>query len=211
MKATIRLLIVVLALIGAGALAAGAWLIRGGINAKQQPGAVETSLARRLRAAAIPRSARRTANPVQLTPDVLEAGMAHFANHCASCHGNDGGADTDMARGLYPKVPDMRLAATQSLSDGELFYIIENGVKLTGMPAWATGTREGEEASWVLVHFIRHLPKITDAELEKMKAMNPKSSDEWREEEEARRFLEGDSDAAPPPAAPPHKHGGQKQ
>jgi mono/diheme cytochrome c family protein len=211
MKALIRLIIVMLAVVGASALVAGAWLMRGGINSKQQPGAVETALARRLRAAAIPTSARRTANPVRATPEVLEAGMAHFANHCASCHGNDGGAETDMARGLYPKVPDMRLAATQSLSDGELFYIIENGVKLTGMPAWATGTTEGEEASWVLVHFIRHLPKITDAELETMKGMNPKSSDEWREEEAARRFLEGGSDPAPAPIAPPHKHGGQQQ
>src|SRR5262245_64727714 len=71
MKAAIRLLTVVLALVGAGALVAGAWLMRGGINAKQQPGAVETSLARRLRAAAIPRNARPTATPVQLTPGVL--------------------------------------------------------------------------------------------------------------------------------------------
>src|SRR5687767_4752630 len=161
--------------------------MRGGINSQQQPGAVETAIARRLRAAAIPSGARQAKNPVQATPEVLEEGMAHFADHCASCHGNDGGADTAIARGLYPKVPDMRLAETQGLSDGELFYIIENGVRLTGMPAWGTGTPEGVEASWKLVHFIRQLPKITEADVEKMKALNPKSADEWREEEEARR------------------------
>ena len=208
MKALFKLLIVVLALVGASALAAGIWFMRGGINSKQQPGAVETALARRLRAAAIPSSARRAANPVRATPDVMEAGMAHFADHCASCHGNDGGADTEMARGLYPKVPDMRLADTQGLSDGELFYIIENGVRLTGMPAWGNGTPEGIEASWALVHFIRQLPKLTEAELEKMRTLNPKSADEWREEEDARKFLEGGSDPTPAPPAPRHKHGG---
>jgi mono/diheme cytochrome c family protein len=199
--------VAVFALVGACALAAGVWFMNGGINAQQQPGPTETTIARRLRAAAIPDRARKAGNPVRLTSDVLEAGMAHFADHCASCHGNDGGADTEMARGLYPKVPDMRKPDTQSLSDGELFYIIENGVRLTGMPAWGTGTKEGADASWALVHFIRHLPDLTETELEKMKAMNPKSADEWREEEEARRFLEG-GEPSPKPSAGAHKHGG---
>jgi mono/diheme cytochrome c family protein len=201
-------IVAVFALVGACALGAGVWFMNGGINAKQQPGPTETTIARRLRSAAIPDRAKKTGNPVRLTSDVLESGMAHFADHCASCHGNDGGADVEMARGLYPKVPDMRKSDTQGLSDGELFYIIENGVRLTGMPAWGTGTPEGEEASWALVHFIRHLPDLTDAELEKMKAMNPKSADEWREEEEARRFLEGGDPSPKKPAAGPHKHGG---
>lgn len=110
-----------------------------------------------------------------------------------------------MGRGLYPRVPDMRLAATQSLSDGELFYIIENGVRLTGMAAWGNGTPESEAASWRLLHFIRHLPQLTDAELEEMQELNPKTADEWREEEQTRKFLEGD--AEPPRAAPAHGHG----
>ena len=208
MKALLKVLVVLFALVGAGALAIGVWFMRGGINARQQPGEFETTVARKLRASAIPDRARKAGNPVRQTAEVLEAGMAHFADHCASCHGNDGGADTEMARGLYPKVPDMRKPETQSLSDGELFYIIENGVRLTGMPAWGTGTPEGEQASWALVHFIRRLPDLTDAELEKMKTLNPKSAEEWREEEEARRFLEGGSEPAPKPSAGAHKHGG---
>jgi mono/diheme cytochrome c family protein len=207
LKVFFKVVVVLLALAGAGALAAGMWFMSGGINSKQQPGSIETTVARKLRAAAIPDRARKTVNPVRVTPEVLESGLAHFADHCASCHGNDGGADTEMARGLYPKVPDMRKPDTQSLSDGELFYIIENGVRLTGMPAWGTGTPEGEQASWALVHFIRHLPQLTDAELEEMKAMNPRSADEWREEEEARRFLEGGSEPPSKPAAG-HRHGG---
>jgi mono/diheme cytochrome c family protein len=206
LKLLSRFVTLVLAVVGLIALAAGGYFVSGGINSKQQPSVIETTVARRLRTAVIPDRAKKLTNPVTMTPDVLQAGMAHFADHCASCHANDGSADTEMGRGLYPKVPDMRQAPTQSLSDGELFYIIENGVRLTGMPAWGTGTREGADASWTLVHFIRHLPKITEEEIEQMKGMNPKSPDEWREEEEARRFLDGDTPKGPP--APTHKHGG---
>ena len=66
-----------------------------------------------------------------------------------------------MGRNFYPKAPDMRLPRTQQLSDGEIFYFIENGVRLTGMPGWSTGTPEGEKSSWQLVHFIRRLSALT--------------------------------------------------
>ena len=119
----------------------------------------------------------------------IRDGMAHFADHCATCHANDGSGDTEMGRGLYPKAPDMRLPATQQLSDGELFYIIEHGIRFTGMPGWRTGTPEGEASSWHLVHFIRHLPALTPAELDTMKARNPRSPEEIRFEIEEERFL----------------------
>ena len=78
-----------------------------------------------------------------------------------------------MGRAFYPKSPDMRLPRTQNLSDGEIFYFIENGIRLTGMPGWSTGTPEGERSSWQLVHFIRHLPTLTDSERTEMESMNP--------------------------------------
>ena len=92
----------------------------------------------------------------------------------------------------------MRGAATQNLTDGQLFYIIENGIRLTGMPAWATGTKAGEESSWRLVHFIRRLPQITSQELEEMEAMNPRPPAEIRQEIEEERFLQG-GDVPPAP------------
>jgi mono/diheme cytochrome c family protein len=87
----------------------------------------------------------------------------------------------------------MRLAATQALSDGELFYIIENGIRLTGMPGWGTGTPEGEAESWELVHFIRELPRLTAEDIAAMEAMNPRSLEEIRLELEEERFLRGDA------------------
>jgi mono/diheme cytochrome c family protein len=191
MRRVLMLLIGVLALAGLAVAIGGAWLLSRGISARPEPPALEAAMAHRLRALAIPAAAMQRPNPVASDPKVIVDGLAHFADHCASCHGNDGGGQTTMGRGLYPRAPDLRLPGTQQLSDGMLFYIIENGVKLTGMPAWGNGTAESEADSWKLVHFIRHLPALTEAERLQMEALNPKSDDEWRETEEEKRFLEG--------------------
>jgi hypothetical protein len=112
-----------------------------------------------------------------------------------------------MGKNLYPPAPDMRLPATQQLTDGELFYIIQNGVRLTGMPAWGTGTSHDEEDSWKLVHFIRHLPQLTLEEKRDIEKLNPKSADELREEEEEEKFLRGeDSHETSHEASPEHHH-----
>lgn len=66
-----------------------------------------------------------------------------------------------MGRSLFPPAPDMRRALTQELSDGALWYAIEQGVPFTGMPAWPNGIEEGARESWELVLFIRHLPEVT--------------------------------------------------
>jgi mono/diheme cytochrome c family protein len=208
MKRLGKTILFALALVGAGAIIVGAWLAAGGISARSEPSSAEALVARRLRSLAIPRAAHVRQNPVAQSREALREGMTHFADHCAVCHANDGSGDTEMGRGLYPRAPDMRKDATQGLSDGEVFYIIENGVRLTGMPAWGTSTAEGEQASWHLVQFVRHLPKLTEDELADMRAMNPKSADEWRQEEEARRFLEGGTGTATKPAPTRHKHPG---
>jgi mono/diheme cytochrome c family protein len=179
-----------------------AWLIVGkGFSAKAEPTFLEAFVARRVRSLATPRSDRDAKNPVMNSSEVLSEAMAHFADHCATCHGNDGSGDTAIGRGLYPKPPDMRAAGTQNLTDGELFYIIHNGIRLTGMPAFGQGSPDEDIDSWKLVHFIRHLPSITSDEIEKMEGMNPKSPHELEEDEAIRRFLAGE-DVQPPG----HKH-----
>ncbi len=175
--------IVVLAVVGL------AVALRGGLSARSTPSALEARLARALRSWAIPADARRATNPIPASPGVLEEGLAHFADHCASCHANDGSGDTAMGRGLYPRAPDLRRRDTQGLTDGELFYIIEDGVRFTGMPAW--GGRGTAEGSWHLVHFVRHLPALTDEEKARMEALNPKSPDEWRALQDEDAFLRG--------------------
>jgi len=111
----------------AGAAACVALVLQHGFSAREQPTAIEAFVARRLRRLAIPQSARGAPNPIPATPEVLADARAHFADHCAICHANDGSGDTEIGKGLYPKAPDMREPNTQSLSDGELFYIIHIG------------------------------------------------------------------------------------
>jgi len=200
----IGLLVILLVLIVGAVATAGAYVLSRGFSARDEPTAVEAFVARRLRHMGIPSRARGLANPVPPGPEVTGRAMAHFADHCASCHGNDGRGDTLIGRGLYPKPPNMTQSGTQQLSDGELYYIIENGVRLTGMPAFGeeAGNDENKE-SWELVHFIRHLPTITDEELAAMKNMNPKSPMELEREERIRRFLQGDDSQTP---ANSHEH-----
>jgi hypothetical protein len=96
----------------------------------------------------------------------------------------------------------MRRPETQQLTDGELFYIIQNGVRLTGMPGWGP-TEQGkpgdhdEAASWKLVHFIRHLPRVSFEEKKEMEKLNPKGPEDLKEEQEEERFLKGEDTNAP--------------
>ena len=176
-----------------------------GLSARATPGPIESAVARRLRAWAVPGDYRELANPVLLNDESIRSGMAHFADHCATCHANNGSGDVEMGNGLFPPAPDMRAATTQELSDSELFYIIEHGVRFTGMPAWGTGTLEGEESSWHLVNFIRRLPDLTEEEIAEMEGMNPRPPAEVRQEIEAERFLRGE-DPAPRQPSQPHVH-----
>ena len=116
-------------------IAVAAWSVLGrGVSTRIPPGALETWFARVVRGLA--RDELRDVRSPAITADETGAARAHWADHCALCHGNDGRGDTPIGRALYPPSPDMRAAETQHLTDGQLYGIIENGVRLTGMPAW---------------------------------------------------------------------------
>jgi mono/diheme cytochrome c family protein len=181
-----------LVLAGAILATATAYMLSRGFSARSEPTRVETFLARELRHMAVPSAARQMTNPVAAGSEVLSEAMEHFADHCAFCHSNDGSGNNPIGKGLYPRAPDMRQADTQNLSDGELYYIIHNGVQFTGMPAFgADNPNRQDEDSWKLVRFVRHLPQLTDDELARMKEMNPKTPADLKEEEEIQKFLEG--------------------
>ena len=192
--------------IGAG-IAYGASMLRHGFSARDEPTKVEAILARAMRRYAVPADLRHRANPVPLTPGVLAEARAHFADHCASCHGNDGKGQTQLGQSFYPKAPDMTSRETQSQTDGALFSTIENGIRLTGMPAWGDGTAASAYGSWTLVHFIRHLPKITPEERAEMEKLNPKSPAEFEAAREEAGFLAGEG-ADRPRANPPARASG---
>ena len=158
-----------------------------GFRARDQPSSLETYVARLARRLAVPSGAKNENNQFTASPELMAEARAHFADHCAICHANNGSGNTEIGQNLYPKAPDMRLPQTQNLTDGELYYTIHNGIRLTGMPAW--GTEEKDEDSWKLVLFIRHLPQLSPAEEREMEALNPKGPGEKQEELEEEQFL----------------------
>lgn len=133
-------------------------VLRRGISAREEPSWVERRLAASARAWSVPARARSWSNPLKATPDVLADARAHWDDHCATCHAKDGSGDTPIGKNLFPRTPDMRAPSTQALSDGELYYTIQNGIRMSGMPAWGDPQDEAAEESWALVAFIRTLP-----------------------------------------------------
>jgi hypothetical protein len=178
-------------------------LLRSGLTARQAPGQAENWIGPGLRRLAMPRADRTMKNPFSPTPELLNDARHHFADHCASCHANDGSGNTMLGNNLNPRAPDTRLASTQSQSDGELYFVIHNGIRFTGMPAW--GNESPDNDSWKLVLFIRHLPQITTEEINDMQKYNPQSETERAEQQEEEDFLNR-KPANPQSEQAPHRH-----
>jgi mono/diheme cytochrome c family protein len=163
-----------------------------GFSARAQPSAVELLAAGFAKDLALPRDAKEMQNPVPASDEGLTEAREHWADHCANCHANDGSGQVRMGQQMYPPSPDMRKEGTQRKTDGELFYIIENGIRLSGMPAWG-GSAHSRQDSWKLVRFIRHLPSISSAEVKQMEGLNPKTPQDLEEEKQEEEFLKGTS------------------
>ena len=160
MKTQKTLIVAALALLLVGTVCAGVLKWRG-FRATSTPSGFETVAARSIRNFAIPSAEHRRTNPVTADPVALQEGRDAFLARCASCHGVDGRGATPIGANQYPRVPDLHAAATQHLSDGDIHYIIENGVQLTGMPAMHA---EPSSESWKLVSYIRNLRSATPQE-----------------------------------------------
>lgn len=178
-------------------------VLQSGFSAREQPSELEVMFARQLRSLAMPKAQKQMKNPVPASEEVLAEARIHFADHCANCHGNDGSGSTLIGQNFHPRTPDLKKIETQSFSDGELFYMISNGIRFTGMPAWGKGRPEPDLDSWKLVHFIRHLPSLTSEELAEMEKYNPVSQVAREEQERIDRFLQGE---VLDPESPAHHH-----
>jgi mono/diheme cytochrome c family protein len=156
--------VMAIAVVALGAALSYREALRHGFSAREKPWAAEAFVARNLRRLATGSDVKAKANPLKPSPAALAEARDHFADHCATCHANDGSGKTPINDGLYPPAPDLREHGTQRLTDGELLRIIQNGIRFTGMPGWG-----GEdEENWKLVLFIRHLPELTKEELQLM-------------------------------------------
>jgi mono/diheme cytochrome c family protein len=198
-------LILLILVVAAGlGIAAAAAILHDGLSARAKPTQIEAIIARNARHLAIPSNARAARNPLSTSSENLRDARWHFADHCATCHANDGSGKSAIGQGLYPKPPDLRLPETQELSDGELFWIIENGVRFTGMPAFG-GDHGTQEDSWKLVLFVRHMAQLTADERMEMERYNPKGPGDLDEEKEEEDFLRGAPEQQKPESAHPPK------
>jgi mono/diheme cytochrome c family protein len=178
----------VLAVLAAATLA---WSAFGsGFSARSAPSPLEARIAQEILRVSVSHSSRGLVNPVVSGPVILPEGMEHYADHCASCHANDGSGNTLYGRGLNPPPPDLRAVSTQSKTDGELFAIIQNGVRMSGMPAFGSPGND-DLSTWKLVLFIRHLPSLSTAEERAMEKANPISPSELEEQKQEDQFLQG--------------------
>ena len=179
-----------------------------GFSAREQPTWMERTMARNARKIATPPDAKDLINPrQQQTSEMIAEADEHFVEHCGSCHGIDGRGDTVIGRNLYPKVPDMSAPDTQQMGDGEIYYVISNGVRLTGMPAW--GSEDKPEAIWDLVSLIRRLPKLSPQEMKRLQEAARNAGGELGEqagEPEKKEAGEASKEEAKPKHTHTHKH-----
>ena len=199
-KKTAVLVIILAAL--AGVISFVIWFSNHGFSAREKPSWIETVLARQARKIATPAAAKEMKNPQPVTEASTAEAREHFVEHCYVCHGSTGRGDTLYGRNLYPKVPDLAQADTQQLTDGELFYIISNGVRFTGMPAF--GGEDSPDSIWALVSFIRRLPKLTPEEIKQLQEMTEGGKTEMDETKGGQPEPAGSKEKRAPK---PHSHG----
>jgi len=149
--------IVVAAVVSALLIAAFYQLVLPGLSvARQEPSQLEVQVATWLLRHSVPASADAMTNPLKGDQAAITAGSDLFRQKCEVCHAYDGSGKTEIGSGAFPRPPHLRETA-QSLSDGEIFYHIRNGIRNTAMPAWNMPERQ----VWQLVSYIRNLPVVT--------------------------------------------------
>ena len=141
-----------------GVVAGALVLLTSGCPASKKPSKLETTLANMAKDVVIPLEAQNLKNAASATDENIQAGQQTYLQQCALCHAADGRAETKLGLAMYPPAMDLNSPHVQRWSDAELFWIIQNGVRLTGMPAWKTIV--SEQDSWKMVDFIHALPKL---------------------------------------------------
>jgi mono/diheme cytochrome c family protein len=118
-------------------------------------------------------------NPHANDPQAITDALPHYKEMCVVCHAAPGMARGEIAEGLNPPAPDLAGPTIQKMTDGQLFWVIANGVRSTGMPAFEDA--DDTDTRWEIVSFVRHLPHLTPAELDQLHEQdegNPKHQDE---------------------------------
>jgi mono/diheme cytochrome c family protein len=132
-------------------------------SALSKPGQMEKKLAGYATSNWVRHNADTQSNPLPPTPENLKAGQSDFEEHCAGCHGLEGDGENRFDADFNPPVPKLTGGA-QKWSDGELYFIITNGISMSGMPGF--GKNHDQKEIWGMVLWMRHLAQLSPPEKE---------------------------------------------
>ena len=152
-------------------LVGGAAVIWAGLfntTAMVPPGALERRVAGFALDRSVHRRAPKAGNPLKPDPEVLRGGLGHYKAMCVTCHGAPGVDASEAGEGLNPAAPDLSSGKVQKRTDGELFWLVQGGIRMTGMPAF--GPTHSDEEIWKIVAFVRRLPALSPEEERELKA-----------------------------------------
>ena len=193
----------------AGVIGLVFWTGSYNVAATSLPGKMEKKFAAFALNRAIRKRAPVKSNPFT-KPEDARAGLVHYKENCLECHGAPGVEESEFSQGLNPPAPDLTLPALQKMPDGELFWVVSNGIRMTGMPAFSPTHREDE--IWKIVAFVRHLPEITKEEQQILKAGREEeaghheTAESKPEEKEEQRAAPGEKAGhSHPPGTKPHR------
>ena len=126
-----------------------------GCRTREDPSGLEARAMKQLKEVAV--GGKDWTNPVPDNEANVHQGREHFQHHCQVCHGLDGqNTGVPFADKSDPPVSNLASEHVQSYTDGQLKWIIQNGIRYSGMPAWSGILNEDE--MWKIVRFLRHLP-----------------------------------------------------
>jgi mono/diheme cytochrome c family protein len=138
--------------------------------AATSPADLIENLAPELRDRAIARQARSIrAVPGKPGAESIARGLVEYRESCMPCHGAPDGSAAEFSQGLNPGPPPLEIEKVQKRPEAELFWIVKNGIRMTGMPAF--GLNHSDEEIGDIVRFLRHLPKLTDEEKAQLQKM----------------------------------------
>jgi mono/diheme cytochrome c family protein len=155
---------------------------------------------------ALERRSKDVTDPIARDAGAIARGMTHYRENCLPCHGAPGIEPEEFHEGMNPSPPDIDAPALQHDTDAELFWVVKNGIRMTGMPAF--GVNHKDEEIRDIVAFVRHAPQITDAERQKLKTGEGLEEHHHGEAGEEHHHDEPAAGASPSPAASasPHHH-----
>jgi len=137
------------------------------MGADVKPGLIERSLAPWGRDRSVEKRAPKEKNPYADDPGAIATGFAHYRENCVMCHGAPGVAGAELSKGINPPAPSLGKEENDT-PDGELFWVVKHGIRMTAMPAF--GPTHTDEEIWKIVAFIRHLPDLTAQERDSLRA-----------------------------------------